>query len=114
MDDLVITNGLYYEKFTDVPFSGTIDEGLERGSFKDGKKDGPWVNYNEDEQLSSEGTFKDGKREGLWVWYYDNGQLSSEGTYKDGEKDGPWVNYNEDGTVDYARTGTYRDGVKVE
>jgi antitoxin component YwqK of YwqJK toxin-antitoxin module len=89
MDDLVQREGLYYEKFTDVPFSGKI-EGLQRGSFKDGKKDGPWVRYHA------------------------NGQLRNKGTYKDGERDGPWVYYNEDGTVNEAYTGTFKDGVKVE
>lgn len=29
MDDLVQRDGLYYEKVTDVPFTGDIDEGLE-------------------------------------------------------------------------------------
>ena len=90
MDDLVERNGLYYEKFTVVPFSGKIDEGLERGSFRDGK------------------------REGLWFSFYDNGQLEWEGTYKDGKKDGPWVYYNKDGTVYENLTGTYKDGVKVD
>jgi antitoxin component YwqK of YwqJK toxin-antitoxin module len=89
MDDLVIREGLYYEKFTDVPFSGKI-EGLQRGSFKDGKKDGPWVRYRDDGQLRDKGTFKDGKLHG------------------------PWVIYNEDGTVNEEYTGTYKDGVKVE
>ena len=89
MDDLVQREGLYYEKFTDVPFSGKI-EGLQRGSFKDGKKDGPWVRY------------------------HDNGQLWEKGTYKDGKEEGPWVSYNEDGTVNEEYTGTYKDGVKVD
>ena len=40
MDDLVQRDDLYYKKFTDVPFTGEIDEGLERGNFNNGKKDG--------------------------------------------------------------------------
>ena len=60
--DLVEREGLFYEKFTVVPFSGKIDEELERGSFKDGK------------------------REGLWFLFYENGQLNFTGTYKDGVK----------------------------
>jgi antitoxin component YwqK of YwqJK toxin-antitoxin module len=137
MDDLVERGGLYYEKFTDVPFSGKI-EGLERGSFKDGKQDGPWVSYYENGQLYGKGTWKDGKQDGLWVSYYKNGQLygettfkdgvndgplvsyyedgqlSEKGTYKDGERDGPWVGFNKDGTVNEEWTGTFKDNVKVE
>ena len=113
MDDLVIREGLYYEKFTDVPFSGKI-EGLQRGSFKDGKKDGPWVRYRDDGQLRDKGTFKDGKLHGPYVRYWTNGQLWEEGTYKDRKMDGHWVTYFEDGTVNEEYTGTYKDGVKVE
>jgi antitoxin component YwqK of YwqJK toxin-antitoxin module len=113
MDDLVITNGLYYKKFTNVPFTGEVT-GRIQGTFKDGNQDGLWVGYHENGQLEFKGTFKDGKREGPWVFYYDNGQLSLEGTYKDGKADGPWISFNEDGTVDEGWTGTWKDGVKVE
>ena len=50
------------QEVTDVPFTGKIDEGLERGSLKDGRSDGPWVEYHENGQLQSEGTFKDGAK----------------------------------------------------
>jgi len=53
LDDLVIRDGLYYEKFTDVPFSGEIDEGLVRGELEDGKQEGPWVSYHDNGQLLS-------------------------------------------------------------
>jgi len=65
-------------------------DGLMRGSFRNGKWDGPYVNY------------------------HDNGQVESKGNYKDGEKDGPWVGYNKHGTVDEEETGTFKNGVKVK
>jgi hypothetical protein len=40
LDDLVKTTGLYYKKFTDVPFTGVVDEGLRRGAIKNGKQEG--------------------------------------------------------------------------
>ena len=43
MDDLVQREGLYYEKVTDVPFTGDIDEGLARVNVGNGKQEGPWV-----------------------------------------------------------------------
>tara|TARA_Y200000002_G_C22637691_1_gene645475 strand:- start:1293 stop:1496 length:204 start_codon:yes stop_codon:yes gene_type:complete len=43
MDDLVQRDGLYYEKVTDVPFTGDIDEGLARVNLGNGKQEGPWV-----------------------------------------------------------------------
>ena len=43
-DDLVITDGLHYKKFTDVSFTGKVT-GKTQGSFRKGKKHGPWVGY---------------------------------------------------------------------
>ena len=113
MYDLVKREGIFYKKFTDVPFTGEVT-GKGQGSIKDGKQTGPWVRYRDNGQLSSKGTFKDGKEDGLWVGYHDNGQLSYKGTYKDGEKDGPWVSYLKDGTVYESSTGTFKDGEKVD
>jgi len=59
-------------------------------------------------------TYKNGKKEGPWVKCYENGQLWKKGTYKDGKEEGPWVSYSEDGTVDNELTGTYKDGEKVK
>ena len=41
-DDLVEQDGLFYKKFTDVPFTGKITW-KEQGELKDGKKDSPWI-----------------------------------------------------------------------
>ena len=88
-EDLQNLEGLHYYKFTGEPFTGKIT-GNNQGSFKDGKRDGPWVEYHDNGQLNIKGTYKDGKKEGLWVGYWSNGQLWSEGTYdKDGWRDGP-------------------------
>ena len=78
MDDLVERNNLYYEKFTNVPFTGKVT-GRWQGSFKNGKKEGTWVKYWNNGQLSYKANFKNGKREGDWVTYYENGQLRSKG-----------------------------------
>ena len=85
LKDLVITNGLYFKKFTNIPFTGKVT-GREQGSFKDGKKDGPYVSYNDNGQLLLKGTFRDGEKDGPWVWNYDNGQLEWKGTFKNGVK----------------------------
>jgi len=87
--DLVLRYGLYYKKFTEVPFTGKV-EGEQQGKLKDGKLEGPWVEY------------------------HDNGQLLSKGTYKDGEEDGLWGTYLADRTVWEEYTGTFKNGVKVD
>jgi hypothetical protein len=40
MDDLVLRDGLYYKKFSLVPFTGKIT-GYTQGTFRHGKKHGP-------------------------------------------------------------------------
>jgi len=137
MGDLVKRDGLFYKKFTEVPFTGKVT-GVEQGSFKDGKRygpwvrywgngqlrdkrtykdekrDGPWVRYWSTGQLWEKGTYKGGKEDGPWVVYWTNGQLWSKGTWKDGKRYGPWVRFNKDGTVNEELTGTFKDGVKVK
>ena len=110
MSDLVFRDGLYYKKFTDVPFTGKIT-GKNQGTIRNGKKDGPWVSYYENGQLQSRGTFKDGKKEGPAVGYHDNGQLLIKGTYKDDKRDGPFVSYHFNGKL--RSKGTYKNGEKV-
>ena len=66
IDNLVVRDSLYYKKFSDVPFSGKVT-GIEQGSFKNGKKEGPWESYHPNGQLSYTGTWKDGEFAGPWV-----------------------------------------------
>ena len=113
IDDLVQREGIYYKKFTDVPFTGEIDEGEYRGSLKNGKMEGYWMVYHKNGQLSRKGNYRNSKREGYWLRYWDNGQLFAKGNSKNGEMEGFWEWFNEDGTVDTVFTGTYKNGVKV-
>ena len=84
-EDLVLRDGLYYKKFTDVPFTGKIT-GEFQGKLKNGKKEGPWVSHHDNGQIGSEGDFKNGKPDGPWVYYHKNGQLKFKRTFKDGKK----------------------------
>ncbi len=86
-DDLVKRDGLCYEKFSEVPFSGKVN-GLRNGSIKNGK------------------------REGAWVFYWKNGQLRGKGNYKNGKREGAWVEYEKDGTLDRERSGIYKNGLR--
>ena len=112
MKDLVVMDGLYYKKFTDVPFTGKVT-GEYQGSFRDGKRDRPWVSYYYNGQLKWQGNYKEGKVGGPFVSYRDNGTLQSQGISKDGKIDGPWFSYNKDGTVDEDWTGTFKNGMKI-
>ena len=136
LDDAVERDGLYYEKFTDVPYTGGVT-GSEQGSFKGGVKDGSWLWYWSTGQLAQKGSYKNGKWDGAWVtyyqsgklwskgnykndlnegaevYYYENGQLDFKGNYENGKREGAWASYNEDGTVNKEYTGTYNNNVKI-
>ena len=111
-DDLAEREGLFYKKFTDVPFTGKTT-GQTQETYKDGVIDGPCEYYFASGQLGEKGTYANGKKEGPWVSYHDNGQLSWKGEYKNGKKEGPWESYNDDGQSDEF-TGTYKNDVKVD
>ena len=51
MTDLVYREGLYYEKFSNVPFTGEVNQGLQKGKFEGGKEHGTWLEYWENGQL---------------------------------------------------------------
>ena len=89
-NDLIKRDGLWYEKFTNEPFTGN-STGLKQGKVKDGKKDGEWLYYYENGQLYLKNTYKEGKKDGERLKYYDNGQLMEKGNYKEGKKIGEWL-----------------------
>ena len=93
MGDLVGRDGIYYKKFTETPFTGKIT-GEVQGNYKNGKKEGEWVSYDDNGQLLGKGSFKNGKRDGEWAYYHD-GQLWNKGNYKNGKKEGEWVKYHD-------------------
>ena len=117
MDDLVYRNGLYFEKFLDVPFTGEI-EGLDQGKFKigkfkEGKKEGYWEYYFENGQLWKKGKYQNGNREGLWVSHYPDGKLNGRGHYRNDKMEGEWIIYNYEESLQSADSGTYKNGVEV-
>ena len=87
-EDLIERDGLKYQKFSEVPFTGKTS-GKEQGSYKNGKKEGAWVSY------------------------WKSGQLHTKGNYKNDKKDGVWVGYYYKGTVDKDWTGTFKNGLRI-
>ena len=52
-------DGLFYKKSEDSLFTGKTEGKLIQGLFRNGKGNGPWVRYHENELLKPKGTFKD-------------------------------------------------------
>ena len=111
--DLVKRTDLYFEKFTDVPFTGKVT-GKVQGSIKNGKWDGAVVTYRDDGQLWYKQNYKNGVLEGAFISYNENGQILAKGNHKNDKKEGSWIFYNEDGTILTALTGTYKGGELIE
>ena len=133
-DDLVERDGIYYEKFSDTPYTGKVN-GEEKGKLKEGKKNGRWIAYHDNGKKKLKGVYKNGEPEGKWVHYWYNGNVFEKKTYKNGKREGKWQWYTWEGNL-YAQTffkndkeegeateyhknngrlhrkGTYRNGLK--
>ena len=53
------------------------------GNYMNGKKDGEWIEFNDNREVEIKGTYKDGKKDGLWIWPLDYGK--KEIIYKNNE-----------------------------
>ena len=65
---------------------------------KYGKEVSKYMKREEDGQKKFEGSFKDGKKDGPFTWWYGNGKKEYEGTYKNGKKISV-KEWNEDGSI---------------
>ena len=110
MNDLFEIKGIYYNKITEVPFTGKIN-GKTTGSFKNGKKYGSWLDHWVNGKLQSKTNHKNGKLEGSWVSYHPNGHLRDKGQYKNGLKEGSWFSYYGNGQLSSKRN--YKQGILI-
>ena len=69
------------------------------GKFLNGKREGEWIAYFDNEQLQSVGTFVAGNRTGPAKVYFPNGKMRYEGQYANNKEIGVWKFYNEDGKL---------------
>ena len=108
-NDLVKRDGLYYEKFTDKPFTG-LSSGLEQGKIRKGLRNGTWIKYYKKGQLYVKGSHKDGKKYGEFLRYYKNGQLYAKIHYKNDKLDGEYLLYWNNGQLEIK--SNHKDGKK--
>lgn len=137
LKDLVQRDGLFFPKFKEIPFTGTV-EGEESGKVLNGLRHGFWRIFYSDGQLESQGNYKNGIKYGKWIGYHQNGVVRYEGEYLNGEqhgswthhwenqvlgfqgafingkKHGKWVGYERDGTLADHLTGFFENGKKVK
>jgi hypothetical protein len=115
--DLVERNGITYKKFSNKPYSGSVEGADElslsvKGTYRNGKRDGLWEAYWDNGQLRYIRTYKNGVSVGDRESYYKNGKLWMKGTYKDGKKDGVVEWYHENGRL--VKKFTYKNGELIK
>ena len=70
--NLLKKDGIFYEKFSDVPFTGKITGPL-KGTFKKGMKYGEFIKYYSDGKILSKINYFENRLDGSWIEYYRNG-----------------------------------------
>ena len=110
MGDLIWRDGIYYKKFSDIPFSGKVNGDI-KGLFKNGKKEGTWVRYYKNGQLFSVSNYNMGRKDGAWITYSNKGMFIEKGLYKNDLEEGPWIRFFENGEINYK--GDFINGKKV-
>lgn len=67
------------------------------GICKNGKYEGPYIEWHPNGAKSGEGQYKNGKTHGLWRFWYDDGTLRGQGEYEDGVGTGTHVFWHKSG-----------------
>lgn len=75
-----------------------------------GKKNGEFRLFHENDALEIEGQIENNKNTGLWKYYYNNGQLESEGNFTNDLVDGKWVWYYPSGKI--KEEGEFKEGIR--
>ncbi len=79
------------------------DEIAERGSFKNGLKNGKWVKWFENGTVKSISFWYNGVQVKKYVEFTDQGVLKTQGKYSNGRKHGKWIDYAKGDTLEYRK-----------
>ncbi len=94
-----------------VSYFDDTDKVLEKGAFKDGKREGRWELFYADSSIKQQvSNYKNGKLDGLNLTYYEDGSTLTEGAFEEDERIGEWIWYYQSG--DYQCTVTFEKGQK--
>lgn len=85
--------------FSTPPFDKYRGQFLSVASFSDGKLDGPWTIYDQDQQKIFEIPYSNGKRDGTATWWYPSSNKMREATFRDGVMDGEVLEWDEQGKL---------------
>jgi len=126
-DDLLLRKGVFYEPFSNTPYSGSVVGRYKSGNIKEegecinGVKSGNWTvfedNSNNYRKIIVKEVYKEGKKQGERITYFRNcgysKRLCAKETtsfYVNDQLHGPWISFNPNGTV--SESGDYYLGTK--
>lgn len=111
-DELVERNGVFYEKFSTEPFTGSVT-GRTSGRMSKGLFNGLVTTFDEEGRLSAQLMHVNGLANGEYSEFYPSGQLKSKGRYKDDILDGTLEMYAESGNLEatYTFVDTKLEGI---
>ncbi|MBN1199354.1 MAG: toxin-antitoxin system YwqK family antitoxin [Bacteroidales bacterium] len=78
-------------------------------TWKDGIRDGAWIQYYDDSTCKLQASYSNGEREGKVTVYFTSGKRMIEGQYTKGHREGIWIYYHENG--DIRREERYENGI---
>jgi antitoxin component YwqK of YwqJK toxin-antitoxin module len=81
-------------------------------NWKDGLREGPWIQYFDDGTVKLQGTYKNDMKEGPMTVFYPTGLKFNNGQYLKGFPDGKWLTYDLDGKL--LSTDIYDHGVLIK
>lgn len=64
-------------------------------------------------RLLTRARHENGRPHGPSESWWPSGAKRTHGAHKDGQRDGDWFEFGPDGSLDRARTGLYRDGLRI-
>ena len=100
--------GATKEEFTDTPGIVKISVGADaQGTYKDGKRNGTWIEYHPNGLVRAITSYVDGKKEGLFAELTENGQLKKRMYYHNDQKHGEYKEFNYSTIMEYR---TYKFG----
>ena len=95
---LVEKEGLFYEKSSDVPYTGKV-KGLVEGTFKKGMKHGEFIKYYSDGKILSKINYFENRLDGSWTEYFRNGNFLRKKKIKNNLLEGEYIDYYSFGQV---------------
>ncbi len=81
-----------------------------QGTLINGKKEGLWMEYNNDNSILCITEYKNGINTGIEISFYNNGNICSVGFNKNGKEDGRWIIFQSSNSHKIASEEYYLNG----